>query len=57
VTCARCGAAFDCGLGGQCWCAAEPTRLPLPNAADADCLCRNCLRKVAGGIAAPHVRY
>jgi len=27
LICARCGAAFDCGLGGDCWCAAEPVRL------------------------------
>jgi hypothetical protein len=58
VTCARCGAAFDCGIGGECWCAAEPYRLPLPAAED--CLCRDCLRKAAGGIAAlrrAHVCY
>ena len=29
LACARCGTAFDCGLGGECWCAAEPYRLPL----------------------------
>ncbi|HZL41228.1 MAG TPA: cysteine-rich CWC family protein [Pseudolabrys sp.] len=48
LACARCGAAFDCGLGGECWCAAEPYRLPLTTAgASEDCLCPQCLRKAA----------
>ena len=51
VTCARCGAVFDCGLGGGCWCAAEPYRLPLPgpetDCETGDCLCPGCLRKAA----------
>lgn len=47
VTCARCGANFECGLSGQCWCAAEPYRLPMPAAALEDCLCPACLRKAA----------
>jgi hypothetical protein len=47
LTCARCGAAFDCGLGGDCWCAAEPYRLPMSNAAAEDCLCPACLRQAA----------
>ena len=47
LACARCGAAFDCGLGGDCWCAAEPTQLPLPDGAAEDCLCPACLRKAA----------
>jgi len=47
LACARCGAAFECGLGGDCWCAAEPYRLPLPDAAAEDCLCPACLRKAA----------
>ena len=55
LACARCGAAFDCSLGGGCWCAAEPYRLPMPDAAaqdsprDApeDCLCPACLRAAA----------
>jgi cysteine-rich CWC protein len=51
LACARCGASFDCGLGGDCWCAAEPYRLPMPAsqpASDAeDCLCPACLRKAA----------
>ncbi|HEY7997274.1 MAG TPA: cysteine-rich CWC family protein [Pseudolabrys sp.] len=52
LACARCGTAFDCGLGGaspgECWCAAEPYRLPLTAAgASEDCLCPECLRKAA----------
>jgi len=47
LACARCGAAFECGLGGDCWCAAEPYRLPMSNAATEDCLCPSCLRKAA----------
>ena len=51
LTCARCGAAFDCGLGGECWCAAATYRLPMPNAAAAeDCLCPSCLRKAAAAL-------
>jgi len=45
IVCARCGAAFDCQPGGDCWCAAEPVRLPMPDAGSKeDCLCRDCLR-------------
>jgi Cysteine-rich CWC len=47
VTCARCGSAFACGLGGDCWCAAEEFRLPLPVNSAADCLCPACLRAAA----------
>jgi hypothetical protein len=43
VTCERCGAAFGCGLGDDCWCATESFRLPLP-VKGADCLCPDCLR-------------
>jgi len=45
INCARCGAAFDCGLSAGCWCAAEPKRLPLPGGAVEDCLCPACLRQ------------
>ncbi|MFZ0845218.1 MAG: cysteine-rich CWC family protein [Pseudolabrys sp.] len=54
ITCARCGAAFECGLAGDCWCAAEPSRLPMSNASTAaqeDCLCPACLRREAAGAA------
>jgi Cysteine-rich CWC len=48
LTCGRCGAAFDCGLGGDCWCAAEPFVLPMPpSEASGDCLCPACLRSMA----------
>jgi len=52
LACARCGAAFDCSLGGDCWCAAEPYRLPLPEAAAEDCLCPACLRAAAARASA-----
>jgi hypothetical protein len=47
LACARCGAAFDCDLNGECWCAAEPYRLPMTKALLEDCLCPACLRKAA----------
>ena len=48
LACARCGTTFDCGLGGDCWCAALPYRVPLTDAGRGeDCLCPNCLRKAA----------
>jgi len=46
LICSACGAAFDCGLGGDCWCAAEPYQLPLSDSAG-DCLCPGCLRQAA----------
>ena len=53
LACARCGAAFECGsAAGNCWCAAEDFRLPLPPAGSTeDCLCPACLRKAAGAQA------
>jgi hypothetical protein len=33
-------------MGGECWCAAEPYRLPMPND-DTECLCPACLRAAA----------
>jgi hypothetical protein len=48
VICPRCGARFDCRPGGDCWCAAEPVRLPLPVERTAGaCLCPDCLRSAA----------
>jgi hypothetical protein len=48
LACARCGTAFECGLSGDCWCAAEPYRLRMTDrAAQSDCLCQTCLRKSA----------
>jgi len=44
LTCARCGAAFECGSTvGHCWCAEEDFRLPMPANAAQDCLCPACL--------------
>ncbi len=52
IACTRCGTVFSCGLGGDCWCAAEPYRLPMTDGAIAeDCLCRDCLRKAAAAHA------
>jgi Cysteine-rich CWC len=46
IACSGCGTEFSCSLSGGCWCADESFRLPLP--ADAtDCLCPDCLRKLA----------
>jgi len=47
IACARCGTVFECAQAGECWCAAEPFRLPMPDAAGEDCLCPACLRKAA----------
>jgi hypothetical protein len=49
VICAQCGASFGCDLSGDCWCADEPFRLPVPAATDtaSDCLCPTCLRVLA----------
>ena len=48
LACARCGTTFDCSLEGGCWCAKEPYRLPISDAATAeDCLCPACLRQAA----------
>ncbi|WP_249152741.1 cysteine-rich CWC family protein [Bradyrhizobium liaoningense] len=51
VTCSRCGAEFGCSLSGDCWCAEETAKLPMP-AEGEDCLCRECLRKAAAGESA-----
>jgi Cysteine-rich CWC len=47
LSCARCGVAFECGVGtGHCWCAEEDFRLPMPpEGSSEDCLCPTCLRK------------
>jgi hypothetical protein len=52
IACARCGTRFDCGLGGDCWCAAEPATLPLPASPAEDCLCPACLRKASAAASA-----
>ncbi len=50
LTCSACGTEFGCDLSGNCWCAEEPARLPMPTAGG-DCLCRDCLRKAAAKYA------
>jgi len=57
-TCARCGAAFQCGAGAAtCWCRELP---PVGPFSDEDCLCPKCLRaeadKRAGGPGAAGAR-
>jgi hypothetical protein len=47
LACSGCGTEFTCNLAGPCWCAEEPVRLPMP-LDGGDCLCRECLRKMAG---------
>src|SRR5215510_5843964 len=51
LACARCGVSFECGLGSNCWCAAESYRLPMTKAWLEDCLCPACLRKAASALA------
>ncbi|TPQ25376.1 hypothetical protein C2U70_32395 [Bradyrhizobium guangdongense] len=54
VTCSRCGAEFGCSLSGDCWCAEETARLPMPTEGEGeDCLCRDCLRKAAKDSRSP----
>jgi hypothetical protein len=50
IACSRCGAEFECDPGGECWCADESFRLPMP-VEGGDCLCRDCLRKAAETVA------
>ncbi|HEY1748003.1 MAG TPA: cysteine-rich CWC family protein [Xanthobacteraceae bacterium] len=50
VVCENCGGEFGCSRDdiGECWCAKESYRLPLPPETTRfkDCLCPQCLRKV-----------
>ncbi|WP_439926038.1 hypothetical protein [Nitrobacter sp. JJSN] len=46
LVCSGCGTEFGCDLSGNCWCAEETARLPMPTQGS-DCLCRDCLRKAA----------
>jgi hypothetical protein len=55
LACSGCGVEFDCNLAGGCWCTEEAFRLPMPTVAT-DCLCPNCLRKMAAGQQAPGVK-
>jgi ribosomal protein L34E len=49
--CARCGAAFHCGIddAGGCWCARLPSLPRQAYAAGTGCLCEACLRKALKG--------
>jgi hypothetical protein len=51
IACSRCGTEFTCSLAGPCWCAEETVRLPMAIDAGEDCLCRECLRKMAAANA------
>jgi len=48
-TCARCGAAFECGIAAgleRCWCAELPAlTAPAPGAS---CYCPRCLGEIVG---------
>jgi len=46
LTCSDCGTEFGCDLSGNCWCAEETAKLPMPTTGG-DCLCRDCLRAKA----------
>lgn len=55
LTCESCGTEFSCDPGGSCWCFDETVRLPLPKPLSKtgqtrfkDCLCINCLKRLAG---------
>jgi hypothetical protein len=50
--CARCGAAFHCGIDdpGGCWCAKLPPLPPATYTAGAGCLCGRCLRDALGAL-------
>jgi len=41
--CYRCKAAMNCKRSGECWCAAVPPALLLPNDESAGCFCPKCL--------------
>ncbi|TKW75870.1 MAG: hypothetical protein DI543_22040 [Bradyrhizobium icense] len=52
LACSACGNEFSCNLAGGCWCADEAFRLPMPTDAS-DCLCPECLRKLAAKQTSP----
>jgi hypothetical protein len=56
LACSGCGTVFSCSISDTCWCMDESVRLPMPVAGkdgNQDCLCRDCLRKMAEqGVAA-----
>ncbi len=44
IACQQCGMTFTC-TPGACWCDDVPVRLPIP--ASGDCLCPDCLGRIA----------
>jgi hypothetical protein len=46
LACEACGTEFGCNLSGPCWCNDEAFRMPMP-VDGGDCLCPDCLRKLA----------
>ncbi|WP_300181745.1 hypothetical protein [Bradyrhizobium sp.] len=49
LVCSGCGTEFICELSGNCWCTEETAKLPMPTEGG-DCLCRECLRRMASGV-------
>jgi hypothetical protein len=50
LACSACGTVFACSRDEACWCMDETVRLPMPveDASETqDCLCRDCLRRMA----------
>jgi hypothetical protein len=47
LACSGCGTEFGCNPQGPCWCSEESFLLPMPRDGG-DCLCADCLRKLAG---------
>jgi hypothetical protein len=47
LSCARCGAVFDCTRTQDCWCNEKSFRLPMPASDAEDCLCPTCLTAAA----------
>jgi hypothetical protein len=49
-TCPRCGAKFDCGKSGKCWCFevdVPPSVLEKMDAVFNSCLCPDCLNELS----------
>jgi len=55
LACAGCGTEFGCNPSGPCWCSDESFRLPMP-VDGGDCLCPDCLRKMAKQAAPKRAR-
>jgi hypothetical protein len=51
LACSGCGMEFGCNPAGPCWCSDESFRLPMP-VDGGECLCTDCLRKIAAAKAA-----